>query len=99
MTQADITNGTYSKQHSSSNKKMTCKGICIRHKALSRYASGNKRCQICDLFIKWDRLSCPCCKYKLRTGPRCFKFKAKLRKQKTVEEAENKKNIILSIQS
>ena len=39
--------------------KMTCKGICIRHKAQKpvgsgRYVSGQKRCQICEIFIKWD---------------------------------------------
>jgi hypothetical protein len=60
---------------------MPCKGICIRHKASGRYATGNKRCQQCDLFIKWDGLWCPCCGYKLRTGPRHCKLKAKLRKE------------------
>jgi hypothetical protein len=98
MTQPDITNGTYSKQHSS-NKKMTCKGICIYHKGSGRYATGNKRCQICDLFVQWDGLFCPCCGRKLRIGPRSFKFKAKLRKQKAIEEPKSKKNIILSIES
>jgi hypothetical protein len=63
---------------------MTCKGICIRHKAqkpvgTGRYASGQKRCQICEIFIKWDGLWCPCCGYRLRTKPRNLKYKAKLR--------------------
>jgi hypothetical protein len=62
---------------------MTCKGICMRHKASCRYATGNKRCQVCEIFIKWDALFCPCCGYRLRNGPRSMKFKAKLRtKQK-----------------
>jgi hypothetical protein len=43
---------------------MPCKGICIRHKASGRYATGSKRCQQCNLFIKWDGLWCPCCGYK-----------------------------------
>ena len=60
---------------------MTCKGICIHHKASGRYAYGHKRCQQCNLFIKWDELWCPCCGYKLRIGPRHSKFKAKLREQ------------------
>jgi hypothetical protein len=52
---------------------MTCKGICIRHKAqkpvgFGRYANGQKRCQICEIFIKWDGLWCPCCGYRLRTN-------------------------------
>jgi hypothetical protein len=67
---------------------MSCKGICIHHKASGRYATGSKRCQQCNLFIKWDGLWCPCCGYKLRIGPRHFKFKAKLREQKRIEEAE-----------
>nr|AIF09427.1 hypothetical protein [uncultured marine thaumarchaeote KM3_36_H05] len=38
---------------------MTCKGICTRYKAqkpvgTGRYASGQRRCQICEIFIKWE---------------------------------------------
>ena len=59
---------------------MSCKGICKRHKSASNnYANGQKRCQICELFIKWNGLSCPCCGYRLRIGPRLYKHKAKLR--------------------
>jgi len=54
---------------------MTCKGICIRHKAPrpaigNRYSTGQKRCQVCEIFLKWDGLWCPCCGYRLRTKPR-----------------------------
>ncbi len=64
---------------------MVCKGICIRHKAqkprdyVGRYANGQKRCQICEIFIKWDGIFCPCCGYRLRVSPRLFKNKEKLR--------------------
>jgi hypothetical protein len=63
---------------------MVCKGICVRHKAYKpvgsgRYAIGQKRCQICDMFLKWDGIFCPCCGCRLRIGPRLFKHKAKLR--------------------
>jgi hypothetical protein len=72
---------------------MTCKGICIRHKAqklvgTGRYAAGQKRCQVCELFIKWDGLWCPCCSYRLRTRPRNIKYKAKLRRGGMAKEAE-----------
>ena len=87
---------------------MTCKGICLRHKAhkpvgSGRYAAGQRRCQICEIFIKWDGLWCPCCGYRLRNGPRSFKFKAKLRikkqKEKQMQKAQNKNsNIILHAQ-
>ncbi len=57
---------------------MVCKGICQQHKALRpadssggrRYSAGQKRCTICELFIKWDGLRCPCCGCRLRTKPK-----------------------------
>ena len=69
---------------------MTCKGICLRHKAhkpvgSGSYAAGQRRCQICEIFIKWDGLWCPCCGYRLRTKPRNLKYKAKLRARNKVE--------------
>jgi hypothetical protein len=67
---------------------MTCKGICIRHKAQKpvghgRYMAGQKRCQVCEIFINWEGLWCPCCGYRLRTKPRNLKYKTKLRQTKT----------------
>jgi hypothetical protein len=74
---------------------MTCKGICVRYKAASNhYTNGQKRCQICDLFIKWDGLFCPCCGYRLRTRPRNFKLKSKLREQEVVKEVNKIDNNI-----
>ena len=59
---------------------MSCKGICIRHRATKlsnkmRYANGQKRCQMCDIFIKWDGIWCPCCGYRLRTKSRSGRLK------------------------
>ena len=76
---------------------MTCKGICIRYKAqkpvgTGRYASGQRRCQICEIFIKWEGLWCPCCGYRLRTKPRNLKYKAKLRARVEATAAEIKAN-------
>ena len=39
---------------------MACKGICIRHKAqkpvgTGRYAAGQKRCQVCEIFPAFER--------------------------------------------
>jgi hypothetical protein len=77
---------------------MTCKGICIRHKAQKpvgsgRYASGQKRCQICEIFIKWDGLWCPCCGYRLRTKPRNLKYKAKLRARTKIQQMNRMANL------
>src|SRR3989344_3441351 len=74
---------------------MTCKGICSRYKAqkpvgTGRYASGQRRCQICEIFIKWEGLWCPCCGYRLRTKPRNLKYKAKLRARVEADSIEAK---------
>ncbi|MFB5599750.1 MAG: hypothetical protein ACE5SW_05925 [Nitrososphaeraceae archaeon] len=62
---------------------MVCKGICVRHKALKpidigRYLSGQKRCQVCQVFMIWGGFYCPCCGYRLRTRPRNKKYKSRL---------------------
>ena len=62
---------------------MTCRGICLRHKAIKpigvgRYAAGQKRCQMCSIFVKWEGFFCPCCGYRLRTKPRNQRYKLKL---------------------
>jgi len=62
---------------------MSCKEICLRYKAKkpqssSRYIFGQKRCQICSIFINWEGVFCPCCGYKLRIKPRKTQNKMKL---------------------
>lgn len=60
---------------------MSCNGVeCLKYKAkkpigTGRYASGQKRCQICSLFMIHDGIYCPCCHYKLRTKPRKSVYK------------------------
>ena len=78
---------------------MTCKGICSRYKAqkpvgTGRYASGQRRCQICEIFINWEGLWCPCCGYRLRTKPRNLKYKAKLRARVEADAASAKSRTI-----
>ena len=67
---------------------MACKGICGRYKTTfsNNYANGQKRCQICELFIKCDQLYCPCCGCRLRVGPRNPKLNARLRERRAIEE-------------
>jgi len=74
---------------------MTCKGICVRHRAQKpidsgRYASGQKRCQVCDIFIKWDLFWCPCCGYKLRTKSRNSIFKKRFATVKKYQDRRSK---------
>jgi len=53
---------------------MTCNETCKKYKVKkphgSRYATGQKRCSLCVIWIKWDGASCPCCTATLRTKPR-----------------------------
>ena len=70
---------------------MVCKGICVRHKAhkpvdAGRYSTGQKRCQMCEIFLKWDGLWCPCCSYRLRSKPRNLKYKVKWRARNKIAE-------------
>ena len=62
---------------------MVCKGVCSRHKAMrpstgKRYLTGQKRCQVCQVFIKWPGFFCPCCGYRLRTKPKNKKYRNNL---------------------
>src|SRR6188472_3774684 len=70
---------------------MPCKNICFQFKATrshapncqyysekGRYDNGQKRCQICEIFIKWPGSRCPCCHTSLRTRPRPKKYREKL---------------------
>lgn len=63
---------------------MVCKGICIRYKATKpvsggRYENGQHRCQICEIFVSWEGLWCPCCGYRMRGKPRNKEYKEKYR--------------------
>jgi uncharacterized Zn finger protein (UPF0148 family) len=70
---------------------MTCRDICVRNKVgkpsfgQGRYATGQKRCQICEIFIQWDGLMCPCCGYRLRLKPRNMKSKIRLLNDKNMQ--------------
>ena len=62
---------------------MVCKGICSRHRAMRpstgrRYLTGQKHCNVCQIFINWKNFWCPCCGYRLRTKPRIKKHTEQL---------------------
>ena len=64
---------------------MACKGVCNRYNAqkpsngIGRYASGQRRCQECQIFINFNGRLCPCCNTRLRGKPRNKIYKEKLR--------------------
>lgn len=62
----------------------SCNGICMKYKTRGnpikgKYRIGQKRCQICSLYLIWEGLRCPCCNYILRTKPRNSKFKLEIK--------------------
>lgn len=62
---------------------MVCNNLCSKYKdrkisGVGRYVRGVKRCQTCEIFIKWQGLWCPCCNMRLRTKPRNLKYKKRL---------------------
>lgn len=83
--------------------KSPCKSVCLEFKAIKpvsegRYASGQVRCMICDIFMRKDGcvdkygktaaidtmgLFCKCCGYRVRTKPRANVYKQKLAQSTT----------------
>lgn len=45
------------------------------------YPLGGKYCTLCQVYLEWDGLYCPCCSYRLRTNPRGGKSKKKWRER------------------
>jgi hypothetical protein len=75
---------------------MACKGICIRHRApkpidSGRYFSGQKRCQVCNIFIVWEEVWCPCCGFRLRSKPHNSSGKQALARIRTKYEQQTRK--------
>ncbi|MCV0410183.1 hypothetical protein [Nitrosopumilus sp.] len=60
-----------------------CVGKCKEFEVLRsglerRYKPGHKRCQQCNQWMLYEGVFCPCCNYRLRTRPRCKKYKVDL---------------------
>ncbi|MDE0527068.1 MAG: hypothetical protein OXI27_10890 [Thaumarchaeota archaeon] len=52
---------------------MYCKGICARYTTRRRYVNDKvKSCSTCNIFIETDKIKCPCCGLRMRTGSRNF---------------------------
>jgi len=66
---------------------MACKDKCLPYKASKpygkgRYESGQSRCSMCDIFITYVGVWCPCCGTRLRKLPRSLKYKERLREKR-----------------
>jgi hypothetical protein len=71
------------------DRLMVCCNQCEKYRAIrshegayytpeGRYEKGQKRCQVCEIFIDWQGIRCPCCHATLRTRPRPKKYREKL---------------------
>ena len=92
---------------SEKESKRVCKEICTQYKAQrpkdgNRYANGQVRCQICEIYMTKEGckdsqgnqatedttdLRCKCCNYKVRSKPRGSLYKEKFH-QKMAEQSE-----------
>ncbi|MGQ0772207.1 MAG: hypothetical protein ACT4NT_05495 [Nitrososphaerota archaeon] len=61
---------------------LTCKGDCkTRYQEflgqISLKYDGQKRCGLCNIYLKWDGVKCPCCSSVLHVRPRHSRAKTK----------------------
>lgn len=61
---------------------LSCKGNCkIKYREflgeISLKYNGQKRCSVCDIYLKWGDSKCPCCNSILHVRPRHSKAKTK----------------------
>ena len=54
-----------------------CRGICKQYKNHVKPTDGNYydkqencRCSMCEMYMKWEGMFCPCCGYRVRRRPR-----------------------------
>lgn len=84
--QASTKAGIFSHKEGGYPDIMTCRDLCTRIRRTrpgngkGRYASGQKFCFACDLFLVCEKLRCPCCNSVLRVKPRQRKDKDTFRK-------------------
>lgn len=55
-----------------------CKKFCKRLRGKGGYAGGNKKCRICNIFMKVEGYFCPCCGYRLKSKPRNSRSRKRL---------------------
>jgi len=81
------------------NQNRLCKGICNQFRASrpsngDRYASGQYRCQVCEIFLMEqgvNNLRCKCCNFQVRSRPRNSFYKDKYHEKiKIIDELQVK---------
>jgi len=62
-----------------------CVKKCLFVKTGKKYADGGKYCDICRCWVIWGKVSCPCCRARLRTSPRSRKGREAQQKRNGVK--------------
>jgi len=87
-----------------------CKKICLQYTAKKptnsgRYDAGQKRCQICEIYITVEGtkdekgIYCKCCNYRVRGKPRNRIYKEILRnRQNSTENSDLRINLLQLLQ-
>jgi len=47
-----------------------CRKICGKFKGSGKFRKGNKRCIICEIYLKFEGFYCPCCGHRLQSRPK-----------------------------
>ena len=47
-----------------------CNKICRDFRGKGKFKKGNKRCDICKIYVKFKGFSCPCCGHRLQSRPK-----------------------------
>ncbi len=73
---------------------MACKDKCESYRAnkpfgKGRYEDGQSRCSMCDIFMRYAGIWCPCCGTRLRKTPRSLKYKEQLKERRAKIEVQN----------
>lgn len=75
---------------------MACKDLChnyyLKKVSANRglYANGVKRCQVCETYLVWEGLWCPCCNNRLRSKPKKSSLKQIHEAKMKLKETKNK---------
>ncbi|WP_100183330.1 hypothetical protein [Candidatus Nitrosotenuis aquarius] len=69
---------------------LVCRGYCkTKYKeCLGEFSlkyNGQKRCGICDVYLKTQEIKCPCCKSVLHVRPRHSRAKRKYYESKNIQ--------------
>ena len=71
---------------------LSCKGTCFHDFTTKKVCRGEKgdfkRCTICELYIEWKGLYCPCCGVRLKHSPSNNKARKAYRERQSIKNID-----------